>query len=89
MITHDVEFVAESNPVVVLLSKGRIVAQGNADKVLSREDVVDKASLVKPQMARLFAGLKEYGMPREVIDVHRARLLLEDKLMERVKVHVS
>ncbi len=88
MISHDVEFVAESNPEVVLLSKGKIVAQGNADRVLSKDDVVEKASLVKPQMARLFAKLKEYGLPGEVIDVHRARLLLEDRLSE-LKVHVS
>ncbi len=88
MITHDVEFVAESNPEVVLLSKGQIVAQGNADRVLSKDDVVEKASLVRPQMARLFAKLKDYGLPSEVIDVHRARLLLEDRLSE-LKVHVS
>jgi energy-coupling factor transport system ATP-binding protein len=88
MITHDVEFVAESDPKVVLLSKGSIVAQGSADRVLSRDDIVDRASLVKPQMARLFARLSEYGLPREVVEVHRARLLLEDKLSE-LKVHVS
>ena len=88
MITHDVEFVAEANPEVVLLSKGRIVAQGNADRVLSKDDLVERASLVKPQMARLFGRLKEYGLPGEVVDVHRARVLLEDRLSE-LKVRVS
>ena len=88
MITHDVEFVAEANPEVVLLSKGRIVAQGNADRVLSKDDLVERASLVKPQMARLFGRLKEYGLPGEVVDVHRARMLLEDRLSE-MKVRVS
>ncbi|HZY94949.1 MAG TPA: ABC transporter ATP-binding protein [Candidatus Bathyarchaeia archaeon] len=88
MITHDVEFVAEANPEVVLLSKGRIVAQGNADRILSKDDLVEKASLVKPQMARLFGRLKEYGLPGEVVDVHRARLLLEDRFSE-LKVRVS
>ena len=88
MSTHDVEFVAEANPEVVLLSNGRIVAQGNADRVLSKDDLVERASLVKPQMARLFGRLKEYGLPGEVVDVHRARLLLEDRLSE-LKVRVS
>lgn len=87
MITHDVEFVAESNPKVILLSKGGIVAQGDADRVLSRDDLVEKASLVKPQMARLFSRLGKYGLPRDVVDVHRARTLLEEKLSQ-VKVHV-
>ncbi len=87
MITHDVEFVAEANPKVILLSKGRIVAQGDADRILSRDDLVEKASLVKPQMARLFSQLAKYGLPREVVDVHRAKMLLDEKLSE-VKVRV-
>ncbi len=88
MITHDVEFVAESSPKVILLSNGRIVAQGNADKILSSDALVEKASLVKPQMSRLFGPLKKYGLPGDVVDVHRARMLLEQKLPE-VKARVT
>jgi energy-coupling factor transport system ATP-binding protein len=80
MITHDVEFVAESNPKVILLSKGEIVATGPADSVLSKDEMVNRASLVKPQMSRLFGALSKYGLPRDVVDVHRARILLEEKL---------
>ena len=82
MITHDVEFVAESNPKVILLSQGRIVARGPADSVLSKDELVKKASLVRPQMSRLFGELAKYGLPGDVVDVHRARLLLEEKLLE-------
>jgi energy-coupling factor transport system ATP-binding protein len=82
MITHDVEFVAESNPKVVLLSKGEIVATGPADSVLSKDELVRRVSLVKPQMSRLFGTLSKYGLPRDVVDVHRARMLLEEKLSE-------
>lgn len=82
MITHDVEFVAESNPRVILLSKGAIVAQGPADAILSNDEIVNRASLVRPQMSRLFGALTKYGLPRDVVDIHRARLLLEDKLSE-------
>ena len=87
VITHDVEFIAESNPEVILMSGGRIVARGPTDKILSNDHLVEKASLVKPQMARLFAMLKDHDLPRDVVDVHRARLLLENKLSEvRVRV---
>src|SRR5206468_6711746 len=55
MVTHDVEFVAECNPKIVLMSKGQIVAQGQADEVLSDDGLIEKASLVKPQMAKLFS----------------------------------
>ena len=82
MITHDVEFVAESNPKVILLSKGEIVATGSADSVLSKDELVTRVSLVKPQMSRLFGTLSRYGLPRDVVDVHRARMLLEEKLSE-------
>src|SRR5712692_4179784 len=88
MITHDVEFVAEANPKVILLSKGRIVARGPADSVLSKDELVKKASLVRPQMSRLFSELTKYGFPSDVVDVHRARILLEEKLSE-VKVRVA
>src|SRR6266540_3263500 len=57
IISHDVEFVAEAGPEVVLLSKGRLLARGRADEILSDDTLVEKASLVKPQMARLFAAL--------------------------------
>jgi energy-coupling factor transport system ATP-binding protein len=80
MITHDVEFVAESNPKVILMSKGEIVATGAADSILSKDELVNRVSLVKPQMSRLFGSLAQYGLPRDVVDVHRARILLEDKL---------
>jgi energy-coupling factor transport system ATP-binding protein len=80
MITHDVEFVAEANPKVILMSRGEIVATGAADSILCKDDLVNRVSLVKPQMSRLFGSLAEYGLPRDVVDVHRARTLLEDKL---------
>jgi energy-coupling factor transport system ATP-binding protein len=86
IITHDVEFVAEAKPRVVLLSKGRIVGEGPADRVLSDADKVARASLVKPQIARLFDQLSRFGFPRDVVDVHRAKQLLEDRLKE-VSVH--
>ena len=79
IISHDVEFVAESGAEVVLMSKGRILARGAADEILSSDELVEKASLVKPQMAQLFSQLGN-GFPRDVVEVHRAKMLLEDKL---------
>lgn len=86
IITHDVEFVAEAKPRVVLLSKGRVVGEGSAERILSDGDKVAGASLVKPQIAKLFDLLLRFGFPRDVVDVHRAKQLLEDRLKE-VSVH--
>ncbi len=88
IITHDVEFVAESKPRVVLLSKGRIVGEGPADRVLSNSELVERASLVKPQIARLFDRLSQFGLPSDVVDVHRAKRLLEDRLAGDEEVSV-
>src|SRR5260370_4885787 len=82
MITHDIEFVAESNPKVILLSQWRVVARGPADSVLSKNELVKKAALVRPQMSRLFSELSNCGFPTDVIDVHISRYLLEEKLSE-------
>jgi energy-coupling factor transport system ATP-binding protein len=79
IISHDVEFVAEAGPEVILMSKGRLLIRGPANEVLSDEDLVEKASLVKPQMARLFSQLGN-GLPHDVVEVHRAKMLLEGKL---------
>ncbi len=88
MITHDVEFVAESNPEVVLMSKGHVLGRGSADKILSDSELVERASLVRPQMARLFSRLDRFGLPRDIVEVHRAKKLLEEKLSE-VRIRVT
>src|SRR5260370_41037864 len=54
MVTHDVEFVAECNPKVVLRSKGRIVAHGKADEIWCEHGRIGRDSRVRPRMANLF-----------------------------------
>ena len=77
MVTHDVEFVAECRPRVVLLSRGRVVADGRAEEILSNEELVDKCSLELPQIARLMKGV---GADRKIIDVYAARAYLRGLL---------
>ena len=83
IVTHDVEFVAECNPRVILMSEGRIVADGSADKILTDQDLVAKASIVPPQIAQIFMRLNDFGLPSNVIDVYEARKILLNFLEER------
>ncbi|MEM1565803.1 MAG: ATP-binding cassette domain-containing protein [Candidatus Bathyarchaeia archaeon] len=76
VVTHDVEFVAECNPRVVLMRGGKIVADGEARKVLTDPEVLEQASLVPPQITQIFLNLSDLGFPREVIDVYEAREIL-------------
>lgn len=76
IVTHDVEFVAECNPRVVLMAEGLIVADGRAQEILTDEFLLDKASIVPPQITRIFRGLNEFGLPSDIIDVYEARDLI-------------
>jgi len=78
VVTHDVEFVAECNPRVVLMSDGKIVADGGAEEILTNPKLVAQASIVPPQITQIFLGLSDLGLQTNVIDVHEARRVLLD-----------
>jgi len=84
VVTHDIEFIAECKPRVVVLSGGRIVGDGPAVEILTDESLVNKASLVRPQIAKLMSSLSDTGLPANVIDLFTARTVLASKL-ERVE----
>jgi energy-coupling factor transport system ATP-binding protein len=76
IVTHDVEFVAECNPRVLLMSKGEIVADGQATQILTNTKMLEEASIVPPQVAQIFLDLPELHLPTNIIDVYEARNLL-------------
>ncbi len=82
IVTHDIEFVAECKPRVVLMAQGKILAQGEAKKILTNYELVNQASVVLPQIAQLFTNLQGKGVPTEVIDVYEAAKILLERLGE-------
>jgi len=76
MVTHDVEFVAECNPRVLLMLDGEIIADGEAQKILTDGVTLEKASIVPPQIAQIFLDLPELDLPRNIIDVYEAQRIL-------------
>jgi energy-coupling factor transport system ATP-binding protein len=80
IVTHDVEFVAECKPRVVLLSKGKVIADDSATAILTKSELLEQASLVKPQIAELMQQLDEIGSPHNIIDPYGARAFLTPKL---------
>jgi energy-coupling factor transport system ATP-binding protein len=85
IVTHDVEFVADCGPRVVLMAEGKIVADGNAKEILTDKELTFKASIVPPQITQIFLGLADFGLPTDVINVHEASKILFDLLKEEVK----
>jgi len=75
-VTHDVEFVAECNPRVVLMKEGRIVADGEGHRVLTDPAMLEMASIVLPQIAQVFTKLSSLGLPKDIIDISEAKTVL-------------
>lgn len=72
IVTHDVEFVAYCNPKVALMSRGQVIAEGEAKRILTDPKQVRKASLIPPQVTQAIMELKELELPRDLIDVYEA-----------------
>jgi energy-coupling factor transport system ATP-binding protein len=83
VVTHDVEFVAECNPRVILMSQGKILVDGRAEQILTEPDVLAQAHIVPPQVTQIFWELADLGLPMDVIDVHEAAKILLNRLREK------
>ena len=83
VVTHDVEFVAECNPRVILMSEGKILAEGKAEEILTEPKLLAQASVVPPQITQIFLELADFGLPTNVIDVHEATKILLNRLRKR------
>jgi energy-coupling factor transport system ATP-binding protein len=76
IVTHDVEFVAECNPRVVLMKEGKIVADGQGKETLTNMEALAQSSIVLPQIAQIFKQLTPLGLPKDVIDIYEAKEIL-------------
>ena len=76
IVTHDVEFVAECNPRVILMREGKIVADGKAREILTTPEILNQASIVPPQIAQIFLQLSDLSVPKNVIEIYEAREIL-------------
>jgi energy-coupling factor transport system ATP-binding protein len=76
IVTHDVEFVAECNPRVVLMKEGKIVADGEGKEILTNLEAIAQSSIVLPQIAQIFKQLTPLGLPKNIIDIYEAKDIL-------------
>jgi energy-coupling factor transport system ATP-binding protein len=80
IVTHDVEFVAECNPRVLLMREGKIIADGEARTILTDQDILTQASIVPPQIAQIFLELRDLNVRLDVIDIYEAQKILLEML---------
>jgi len=73
VVTHDVEFVAENFPRVILMSRGKIIADDNTRRVLTNLSLIKKAKLNPPQITQIAFELSDLGVPKDIMWIHEAR----------------
>jgi energy-coupling factor transport system ATP-binding protein len=57
IVSHDVEFLWPIQPRLVVMSGGRVVADGEASKIMANRDLLEGARVTQPQLLRLSEGL--------------------------------
>ena len=89
IVTHDVEFVAECKPRVVLLSHGKVIGDGSATAILTNSSLVQQASLVLPQISTLMKNLSDLGAPSDIIDAYSAKDFVVSRMREKVEARTG
>lgn len=78
--SHDIEFIADLKPRIILMSRGRIVKDGSAEEVLTDIPLLQECRLLPPQIVSLtsrldFLGFKPKLARPEEIAIEIARRL--------------
>ncbi|RLI18037.1 ABC transporter ATP-binding protein [Candidatus Bathyarchaeota archaeon] len=85
IVTHDVEFVADCSPRVVLMADGKIVADGKAERILTDPELLAKASVIPPQITQIFMELEPIGFSKEVVDLYEAGRIITEHFKRKVR----
>jgi energy-coupling factor transport system ATP-binding protein len=72
LASHDVEFIADLKPRVIVLSRGKVLADGKSQEILTDGELLKKASLIPPQVVSVLERLSDLGVQRKVLDVDLA-----------------
>jgi len=62
IITHDIEFAAEYIPRIIVMAKGKIIADGPREIITQNNFILEKSSVILPQLAQLTKILKSYNI---------------------------
>jgi energy-coupling factor transport system ATP-binding protein len=72
IVSHDIEFLWPIQPRVIVMSKGRIIADGQASQIMLDRETLASARVTQPQLVSLYQGLnRRPGSP--FVHVHDAR----------------
>jgi energy-coupling factor transport system ATP-binding protein len=58
IVSHDVEFLWPIQPRLVVMSGGKVVADGEISKIMANRELLEGARVTQPQLLRLYSGLR-------------------------------
>jgi len=82
VVSHDVEFLWPIQPRLVVMSGGKVVADGSMAGIMGDRALLEGARVTQPQLLRLYSGLNDRP-PTPFLDVHEARDWIEGRPAER------
>lgn len=76
--SHDIEFIAELRPRIILMKEGRIIADGRAEEIMIDERLLNECRLLQPQVVSLTSKLGFLGIkPRLTSPEEAAKIIVE------------
>ncbi len=75
IITHNIEFAYEYLPRTILMADGQIIADGPTIEILNNEVLIEKTSLIPPQIWQFSLALKESGFPEMGVQLSKDALI--------------
>ncbi|HUI85825.1 MAG TPA: ABC transporter ATP-binding protein [Nitrososphaerales archaeon] len=72
IVSHDIEFLWPMQPRVIVMSRGKIIADGPASDLMLEREVLASARVSQPQLVTLYQGLKKRPA-QPFVHVHDAR----------------
>lgn len=72
IVSHDVEFLWPIQPRLVVMSGGKVVADGEISRIMADRELLEGARVTQPQLLRLYLGLRSRPQT-PFLDVNDAR----------------
>jgi energy-coupling factor transport system ATP-binding protein len=74
LVTHDVEFAVQAVDRLLVLSRGRLLADGTPREILSNPELLQRARLLPPQLTQFAHQLAQHvpAFPKDIISLQEA-----------------
>lgn len=85
IVTHNIEFAIENVPRTILMANGEIIADGPTEELLTKEYLINKCSLVLPQITKFNTALNSIGIkcPKDIRFKNDMIIFLENYLQNK------